>query len=87
MLKCNKNYQPLRRDGCGDDERFRIVATALAERGWNAAEIKQEVAAQPWRFVIPLDWDDNRASVRNLVVRRRLCAEAGCKGGAAEDFG
>jgi hypothetical protein len=34
-------------DGCGDGgERLRIVATSLVERGWNAAEIKQEIAAR-----------------------------------------
>jgi hypothetical protein len=49
------------RDGCGDGgERFRIVATSLVERGWNAAEIKQEIAARYWHFAIPLDWEDSR---------------------------
>ena len=36
-----------RDDGCGDGgERFDIVATSLVERSRNAAEIKQEIAAQ-----------------------------------------
>ena len=48
-------------DGLGDGgERFRIITKRLVERGWNAAEIKQEIAARYWDFAIPLDWDDNR---------------------------
>lgn len=54
-------YKPQHRDGLGDGgERFRLRATSLVERGWNAAEIAEDVKAQPWRFVIPPDWSDDR---------------------------
>src|SRR5277367_5466295 len=55
------NYQPQHGDGLGDGgARFRVVATWLAERGWRVDEIRQEIAARPWRFLIPLDWSDDR---------------------------
>ena len=44
----------------GGEQRFRIVATSLFEHGWNAVEIKQEIAARYWHFAVPPDWDDNR---------------------------
>jgi hypothetical protein len=48
-------------DGLGDGgERLRVVATALVERGWDAAEIRAHVKARYWDFAIPLDWDDSR---------------------------
>ena len=48
-------------DGLGDGgERFRMIATALVERGWNAAEITEDIAARPWHFAIPPDWSDDR---------------------------
>jgi hypothetical protein len=50
-----KGECPMRRnDGCGDGgERFHIVATSFVERGWNAAEIKKEIAARYWNFATP----------------------------------
>jgi hypothetical protein len=51
------NYQPMPRDGCGDDgERLRLVATELAERGWSDDAIKQRVMIDP-ACVAPA-WDD-----------------------------
>jgi len=41
-------------DGYGDGgERFHIAATSLVERGWNAGEIREEIAARRWHFAIP----------------------------------
>ena len=72
-------------DGCGDGgEMFHIVATLFVERGWNVAEIKQEIAARYWDFAIPLDWDDSRpqqeierciAKVRPLETKPAAKAE------------
>ena len=48
-------------DGFGDNgTQFRIRATALVERGWDATEIAEDVKAQPWKFAIPPDWDNKR---------------------------
>jgi hypothetical protein len=42
------SYQPLPRDGCGDDgERLRLVATVLAERGWSDDAIRERVMTDP----------------------------------------
>jgi hypothetical protein len=52
------NYQPLYRDGTGDDgERLREVATRFVEQGWDAGQIMERVKAQPW---IPLGWSEDR---------------------------
>jgi hypothetical protein len=68
------NYQSLHGDGLGDGgERFRIVATSLVERGWTEAEIKQEIAAQYWRFAIPVDWDAARLQeeIERVILKVR----------------
>src|SRR5271156_4054915 len=54
-------------------ERFRIVATSLVERGWNAAEIKQDVKVRYWHYAIPVDWDDSRLrqEIERCIVKVR----------------
>jgi hypothetical protein len=57
----HENFSVCRDDGCGDDgERFRLIVTSLVERGWDAAWITENIAARPWHFAIPVDWDDKQ---------------------------
>ena len=83
-------------DGFGDNgTQFRIRATALVERGWDATEIAEDVKAQPWKFAIPPTGTTNGFSRKSNRVaplvrrsrpqrrRRFRCGMTACRAGFA----
>ena len=57
----HKNYQLCRDDGLGDGgELFRIAPRRSSNEGGTPPRSAEDVETKPWRYAVPVDWDDDR---------------------------